>query len=354
MFLMCVLISVVVATNVVRSATPLSTANLEEQLFYLDQLSQSQKENSTCRQLLMEFSQISSQFILCANQNAKPISMCRECMQHVLDITEKYHELSRVTENGSDENGIPCKEILTSQDRVEILKTTFQFIAGMEKDSNNAAVTTGLWNKGNCNNCYHPNNPITNATKLSKETEGFFERHHQVEECFKQFHVEKDMPRNESSACDECRTIYQNLTNYYRDHIQAQKAPFIANVCYDILDAINMTQRTWGEHFNCGRSSHVQVELLVAIATVLMLPAIFYPVCRYAGTSAEERVISQRHIQDFLDSSLRKISFSRRRSHSLASARTPHGSLNEADNSPTSSQHTHTTHTSSPSVRVSD
>ena len=49
----------------------------------------------------------------CANQYAKPIFMCRKCLLDFLDVRTYYKALEH-----SEMDGINCKELLTSHDKV--------------------------------------------------------------------------------------------------------------------------------------------------------------------------------------------------------------------------------------------
>ena len=43
-----------------------------------------------CQDILDEFAQQTSQFIFCANKNAKPIQMCRQCASFFIDLSSNY------------------------------------------------------------------------------------------------------------------------------------------------------------------------------------------------------------------------------------------------------------------------
>jgi hypothetical protein len=282
--------------------------DIERNLYEMDKLIRSKDfdENGICQSVLDKFSEFSAKFVLCANKFAKPISMCRECAGHFIDLNVTYQMLSNTSEDGS---GVHCKDILTAQDRVEIIQETYDYIAA-EPTKNNP--TQGLWSKGHCNSCY--NLPLTHDSNHSEKTVEFFARHSKVQDCFAQYPFDEgESERNSSEACLECQHVYRNLSHYYIYHVLDNTAPFTATVCFDILDAINMTQRLWGEKYNCGRRPTIHWGLIVAVCIVLSMPLIFYPVVYFIESSAEERVINQRHITDFFDQNLRRLTFNRNR-----------------------------------------
>ena len=45
--------------------------------------------------------------------------------------------VSKIFDDSSAEEGVNCKDLLTSQDKVEIVKATYDYIAGKD----------GLWNR---------------------------------------------------------------------------------------------------------------------------------------------------------------------------------------------------------------
>ena len=126
-------------------------------------------KQANCSQLLDTFSESSSNFTRwndqrgwpaftthslgrCANQYAQPIFMCRKCLDYYLTVIEIYDALrhrwvkslsyggrgiSSIFVLFSAEAEVSCKDLLTSRDKVEIIKATFAYIAGNE----------GLWNR---------------------------------------------------------------------------------------------------------------------------------------------------------------------------------------------------------------
>lgn len=285
-----------------------------EQLLYKEEWAYDVNGTGPCRKILDSFSIASSQFILCANVNAKPISMCRACFPSFINVTQAYQDLKT-----SSESGLSCMQILTSQDRLEIIEETYEYIAGKKstKGISNSKLQ-GLWNKGNCGSCF--STPFDKNSVLSATTVDFFARHAIVNQCFQKFPYKENIPRNSSAACQVCQPLYQNLSEFYAEYIVAmEEASYICEACIDIVDAMNMTQRQWGEKYNCGRKVEHHTPLLVMVAIVLCTPLIFYPLVRLAETSAREHVISQRNITNFLDNNLRRLSFNRRNRFSRTS-----------------------------------
>ena len=49
-----------------------------------------------------------------------------------------------------------------------------------------------------------------------------------------------------------------------------------------------MTQRIWGEKYNCGPKPRTHWTLLTLVCIVLCTPAFFYPVVRFTGKTERE------------------------------------------------------------------
>jgi len=239
-----------------------------------------------CKVLLEKFSNSSSQFTRCANQYAKPIFMCRNCVNDFIDVRTYYYALEH-----SQSEGINCKDLLTSQDKVEIIRATFDYIVSPK----------GLWAKGFCSSCY--TSPLNHTSKLTDNTETFFALFRSVTDCFSAHPGNNRTGEEKSEACTECSNDYNNLYQFYKEYYLRDQFPYLDGICFDILDAMNTTQHKWGTgHYHCGRKLRGSLPLILAILVVLLTPIAFYLLVRWGpGTRrAQERVLVQRHISNFI------------------------------------------------------
>ena len=251
----------------------------------------------TCEVLLHKFSVSTSNFTMCANQFARPINMCRECKEYFISVRDYYNALEH-----SDAEGINCKNLLTSQDKVEIIQETHDFIVGKE----------GLWAKGFCSSCY--TSPLEEGSLLKNDTITFFALYRSVRDCF-DVHPDNNITEK-SEACTECAIDYNKLLTFFRETFLDDEFPYINGICFDILDAMNQTQQQWGSgHYHCGRKIRGSAPLLTAVLLVLVTPVVLYLMVRFApGTrTAQERVITQTTIQEIIsqaqeEASVREIS----------------------------------------------
>jgi len=241
----------------------------------------------TCKVLLHKFSVSSANFTLCANQFARPINICRECKDYFISVRDYYNALEH-----SEQEGINCKNLLTSQDKVEIIQETHDFIVGKK----------GLWAKGFCSSCY--TSPLVDKSLLTNDTITFFALFRSVRDCF-DVHPDNNATEIDakSEACTECAIDYNKLLSFYRETFLNDEFPYINGICFDILDAMNQTQQKWGSgHYHCGRRIQGSAALLTAVFLVLLTPCCLYLMVRFApGTrTAQERVITQTTIQEII------------------------------------------------------
>ena len=240
----------------------------------------------TCDVLLHKFSVRSSNFTMCANQFARPINMWRECKDYYISVRDYYNALEH-----SDQEGINCKDLLTSQDKVEIIQETHDFIVGKE----------GLWAKGFCSSCY--TEPLRENSHLTNDSITFFALFHGVRDCFEVHPNNNKTEVARSEACTECAIDYNKLLGFYRETFLSNEFPYINGICFDILDAMNQTQQQWGTgHYHCGRKIKGSLPLLSAIVIILLTPVSLYLMVRFAPWSrtAQERVITQTTIQEII------------------------------------------------------
>jgi len=269
-----------------QGSSAVSETNLGRLPAYLSEELSSVPLSDQCKVLLEKFSNSSSKFTRCANQYAKPIFMCRNCVHDFIDVRTYYYALEH-----SQSEGINCKDLLTSQDKVEIIKATYDYIVGEE----------GLWRKGYCSSCY--TKPLNHTTKLTDNAVTFFAYFKTVKNCF-EAHPDTNTTQTEKSvACTACANDYYALTKFYKENFLHDQVPYVEGICFDILDAINSTQHRWGTgQFHCGRQLKGNLPLILAIVVVLLTPVAFYLLTRYGPGAhrAQERVLTQRHMHNIL------------------------------------------------------
>ena len=246
-------------------------------------------DNETmCEVLLNKFSDSAAEFTHCANHFSRPIKMCRSCKDAFLDVRKYYGALEY-----SEQRGINCRDLLTGQDKVEVITETHAFIAGPE----------GLWAKAYCSECY--TSPFNRSSDLTDDANTFFALFRSTQDCFMEHPNTSTNSHNKSVACYDCYNDYHALLDFYRDTYFSRGTDDYqqTGICMDILDSMNSTQRQWGSgYFKCGRTIRGSAPLISALLVVLTTPFLLYLGVRFGpGTRrARERVITQTTIQEII------------------------------------------------------
>lgn len=246
------------------------------------------RNDTMCEVLLNRFSDSAAQFTHCANHFSRPIRMCRACKNLFLDVEKYFGALEH-----SEESGINCRDLLTGQDKVEVIQETHAFIAGPE----------GLWAKAYCSECY--TSPLNRTSVLTEDARTFFALFQTTQDCFAMYpNTSSNSSQNKSQACYDCYNDYNDLLDFYRDtYFRSTITDDYqqTGICFDILDAMNSTQRQWGAgFFKCGRTIKGSAPLISALLAVLTTPFLLYLGVRFGpGTRrARERVITQTTFQE--------------------------------------------------------
>ena len=246
------------------------------------------RNDTMCEVLLNRFSDSAAKFTHCANHFSRPIRMCRACKNLFLDVEKYFGALEH-----SEESGINCRDLLTGQDKVEVIQETHAFIAGPE----------GLWAKAYCSECY--TSPLNRTSVLTEDARTFFALFQTTQDCFAMYpNTSSNSSQNKSQACYDCYNDYNDLLDFYRDtYFRSTITDDYqqTGICFDILDAMNSTQRQWGAgFFKCGRTIKGSAPLISALLAVLTTPFLLYLGVRFGpGTRrARERVITQTTFQE--------------------------------------------------------
>jgi len=280
-----------VDSGVTQSDAQKAASDLGPDSVFQEAMSDSHGHNDTmCEVLLNKFSDSAAKFTHCANHFSRPIRMCRACKDLFLDVEKYFGALEH-----SEQRGINCRDLLTGQDKVEVIQETHAFIAGPE----------GLWAKAYCSECY--TSPFNRTSVLTEDAVTFFALFKTTQDCFTMYpnnSNNKNSPQNKSEACYDCYNDYNDLLDFYRDtYFRSTITDDYqqTGICFDILDAMNSTQRQWGAgYFNCVRTIKGSAPLISALLVVLTTPFLFYLGVRFGpGTRrARERVITQTTFQE--------------------------------------------------------
>ena len=88
-----------------------------------------------CKKLLNYFSQKLSIYTQCTTVFARPIRFCLRCHEEYINVLQAYNAM----ENFKQDN-VSCKDVLTRQDRLNIIDHIYNDIAGVES----------IWEEASC------------------------------------------------------------------------------------------------------------------------------------------------------------------------------------------------------------
>uniref|UniRef100_T1J1G9 Osteopetrosis-associated transmembrane protein 1 n=1 Tax=Strigamia maritima TaxID=126957 RepID=T1J1G9_STRMM len=224
----------------VLHCTTIALANYTDFFTYDLKYAEDERRLNSCHGLLETYSAASANFTGCLVLNAKPISVCRKCEQQRSNALQVYIIIQ-------DE----CDDVLLNADRLQVIETV---------DANNEK----LWSSANCQNCF-------NATshELTTDCKEFFILINQTQECFLRYNVTAE---ESNKACEKCNGTYKKLKAHYKSLSEEYK---LVNLCMDVIDAMNMTRKTWNE-FKCSRIDNNVLVVFTVVAFLCFSPPVFY------------------------------------------------------------------------------
>ncbi|XP_013785226.1 osteopetrosis-associated transmembrane protein 1-like [Limulus polyphemus] len=211
------------------------------------------KPDNMCLNLLGDFANASSKFIMCSIINAKPVRVCSLCVKTFLHVKETYNRILKREEEG-------CKQKVLGEDRLMIVQTTYQNIVE-------------LWSNGCCDKCLDKDENGT-MSHISEYTEKFFNLSMAVSECFKKYDIE--IEKREANVCQNCKANYTEMNSFY----ESLKNKYGNSLCMDIVDLMNATRAQWSEIYKCHYFKVSESPIYGLTAMFCALPLLFYTISR--------------------------------------------------------------------------
>ncbi|KAJ8026897.1 Osteopetrosis-associated transmembrane protein 1 [Holothuria leucospilota] len=239
-----------------------------------------------CVPLIHQFSNASASFILCAANFAKPLRFCESCGENYRAVIESVNEI---------EKDKKCRDTILNSDVLQIVQRTLNFVQG-------------LWDHGNCENCFEDQNDGAAKSKLSNNTLIFWKYYNEVKNCFETYNsttgqvmvaevlhsgVSYDVIAgvatpsgsrpvgqqggsvggdhlSNSTLCKACHESYCELNTFYKELGASSK------LCMDIVEMMNLTRQKWSNDFHC--IIHTKDTEVVVTLSVLFccIPVVFY------------------------------------------------------------------------------
>ncbi|XP_034238675.1 osteopetrosis-associated transmembrane protein 1 [Thrips palmi] len=232
-------------------------------------------ENITCKQLLEQFANTSSNFVYCAVKNARPIRICQACVTELEDVRASHEAILHV-EDG--EGNVKCKEKLLNLDRLEVIEKGFTYI-------------TDMWDGANCQYCF---DSVNGSLVLANHTTQFFELLNSTQVCFLN-HSTGDDTYNKT-ACVDCEKMYGDMNSFY-DGLKNSKL----NECMDIKDAMNVTRMLWNDKLQCKQKIQpTDVIYFGCSGAIAALPILFYLGAKLSSSVLRTRLQIQKRLAEVI------------------------------------------------------
>ncbi|XP_060517945.1 osteopetrosis-associated transmembrane protein 1 [Cylas formicarius] len=216
----------------------------------------------TCINSRQNFSDEVSIFFKCSIDYSRPITFCKHCIDHYINILTAYNNLSQTIENGSH-----CIDYFINLDRLQIVQTLYH----------NAL---DLWSDAKCYKCYKTiNGSQTNNT--SDESLLFTQYYQYYNTC-----VTNTTSEN---LCIDCMNSYVNLQNYFFAISNENEK---IGVCMDIEDLMNETWTFWGSNC-CKFRKHNEYIFVISCVIMFLLTISFYVFVPYYAEIKSATIIRQ-------------------------------------------------------------
>ncbi|XP_028169692.1 osteopetrosis-associated transmembrane protein 1 [Ostrinia nubilalis] len=212
-----------------------------------------------CTTILKLLAHSASDFTLCSITNAKPITLCKNCITDYLAFSNTYHNLTTTIINGTS-----CGSLFISQDRFDVVLEFHDRI-------------TDIWNKGHCDDCFDFSE---GAAKPSNNTMKFNKMFEDTINC-----INSNLDptsNNTDEVCVQCMQSYLALDMFYKT--LSKDSIGVDTVCMDTVDSMNTTRSIWSKTLNCCKLRKTpEVIFLCCTAIISLLPLLYYVAVRYCG-----------------------------------------------------------------------
>jgi len=139
-------------------------------------------------------------------------------------------------------------------------------------------VTTskGLWESGNCDDCYVDQNNV--YQNFSLHTIEFQKAHAEYANCTSKFH-------NVSLICKECMSYYMKMNELF----DYEKTKREGKICFDLEDVMNKTRQEWSVVYKCCKNKKDSLKAFYSLfSTIIMLTFAFYSTIYFTGSTYTE------------------------------------------------------------------
>lgn len=229
-----------------------------------------------CLEYARNLSVISSNFINCALTNARPLTICSNCLEYYLEFEQTYKLMSgdnTIYASSLYKNGLTCKNIIEAADKVQHNYQIF-------------SVIRNIWSQANCDSCFESYS-IVNGTidyDYSEKIKKFNILHKNLLNCI--YNVTGniipldpifDFYAANSTLCIDCKNDYVEFTNHFISMGDENE------ICMDTVDTANYTRVIWSKGYQCSYRDPDAINCLVIVTAFTLLTSSFYILMKIFG-----------------------------------------------------------------------
>ncbi|KAL7041460.1 hypothetical protein ACKWTF_000790 [Chironomus riparius] len=215
-----------------------------------------------CSEIFQIFHKCTGRFLEVALDTANPFTLCtnKQAFGYYRNLTFFFNLLE---ENYDRTTRIICSEEYLNKNRMSVI-------------SHIVATSKGLWESGNCDDCYGDDTSL--YQNFSPHTIEFQKAHAEYANCTSKF-------RNVSEICKECMSFYQKMNDLF-DYEKKKKE---GKICFDLEDVMNKTRQEWSVVYKCCKNKMDSLKAFYSLfSTIIILTLAFYSVIYLTGSSYDE------------------------------------------------------------------
>ncbi|XP_070505284.1 osteopetrosis-associated transmembrane protein 1 isoform X2 [Chironomus tepperi] len=214
-----------------------------------------------CSEVFQLFHKCTGKFIEVALDTANPFTLCtnEHAFGYYRNLTYFFNLLQ---ENYDKKTGIICSEEYLNKNRMSVI-------------GHIVATSKGLWESGNCDDCYMDQNNL--YQNFSLHTIEFQKAHAEYANCSRN--------SNASVICEKCMSYYLRMNELF----DFEKSKKEGHICFDLEDIMNKTRQEWSVVYKCCKNKRDSLKAFYSLfSTIIILTFVFYSTIYFTGSSYTE------------------------------------------------------------------
>ncbi|KAJ3654835.1 hypothetical protein Zmor_013993 [Zophobas morio] len=238
--------------------------------FFLVHIVTSANMETNCSVLKEMFANSTSNFIACSINSSQPITICQDCVQLYLSVSESYKNMTQLT----DSNHTHCIDYFINLDRLQIVENLY-------------SNTYNLWSDAKCDECFQFVNGTLTPNK-SDEARTFQTYYSDFMHCV------DTHDNNDTILCPKCIKDYIKMNDYFSSFSNENEK---IGTCMDIVDLMNKTRSFWSDKC-CKYRRHNEYVFMASTVTVLIVTLCFYVIAQFCSVKKAPTILQQRRFAE--------------------------------------------------------